>query len=260
MNGMASRRRLLVDRLMRPVRPKPVPEFTPPPRPVADGLWSVDRRLRLPGGAVIPCRMTVVRLPGGGLWLHSPVRLDAATREGLAALGPVEAVIAPNPFHYLFVADYADGFPRAGRYYAPGLRERIAWLPPATVLTDASPPSWAGALDQLVFGPVAGNLSEVVFRHRASGTLVLTDLAFNMTVIEPARDRWLWRLNGVPPSFGPSRSGRLTLLRDRRVAAPFLRRILRWEFDRIVVNHGEVLAQGGPAAFRRGFLTYLAGT
>src|SRR5690242_14804067 len=41
-------------------------------------------------------RMTVVRLPGGGLFLHSPIALTPELRRELDALGPVRCVIAPS--------------------------------------------------------------------------------------------------------------------------------------------------------------------
>lgn len=35
-------------------------------------MWGVPGRAVMPGGVTFPLRMTVVQLPGGGLWLHSP--------------------------------------------------------------------------------------------------------------------------------------------------------------------------------------------
>ena len=57
--------------------------------------------------------------------------------------------------------------------------------------------------------------------------------------------------------FGPSRTSRWTLLRDR-AAAPALKRILTWKFERIIVNHGEVLTHAGHEAFRRAYGPWLA--
>ena len=52
--------------------------------------------------------------------------------------------------------------------------------------------------------------------------------------------------------FGPSRLDPL-LIRDRRAARQSLEHILAWDFDRVVIAHGEVLEAGGPAALRAGY-------
>lgn len=56
-------------------------------RSLAPDLWVVDRPLPLAVGD-IGARMTVIRLHDGGLFLHSPVRLDDELRRGLDAVGP----------------------------------------------------------------------------------------------------------------------------------------------------------------------------
>jgi glyoxylase-like metal-dependent hydrolase (beta-lactamase superfamily II) len=57
--------------------------------------------------------------------------------------------------------------------------------------------------------------------------------------------------------FGPSRLDPL-LIRDRRQARESLERILAWDFDRIVVAHGDVLERGGRQALRDGYAWLLA--
>ena len=53
-----------------------------------DDLWVASRPLPLWVGDV-GTRMTVIRLRGGGLLLHSPVSLDPAIREALDRIGVV---------------------------------------------------------------------------------------------------------------------------------------------------------------------------
>ncbi len=244
----------IAERLVRPVRPVPVAEFTPPPLAIADGVWTIDRRLRL-SGVTMPTRMTVLRLPTGGLLLDSPIRLDGPTREAIAGLGRVDALVAPNSFHYLFLAEHAVAYPGAAVFLAPGLRERRPDLPSGIVLGDEPPTAWAD-MDQLVFGPMQG-VSEVVFFHRPTATLLLTDLAFCLPDVGPLWQRAVWRILGVGRGFGPSRTGRLMLLRDARRVRPLLERILAWPFERIVVAHGDVVDRDAHETFARGFAPWL---
>lgn len=247
--------RSLLDRVMRPLRPTPVASFAPPPRELAPGVWSVDRRLRFPLGLEIPTRMTVLRLASGGLLLHSPVALDDPTKRTIEELGAVEVILAPNSFHYLFAREWVEAFPRACFLGAPDLPERIADLPPGEPVPCEGSPFGPGIV-HLVYGPVR-RVSEVVLLHRPSGTLVLTDLAFHWVRFQSFVERLVWRLSGVPAGFGPSRSVRLTLLSDRAAAPPFLARILEWEFRRIVVAHGDPVEANAKETFRRGFRRYL---
>lgn len=246
----------LIDRVLRPLRPRAVAGYCPPPRPIATDIWTIERRLRFPGGLLLPCNMTAVRLRDGTVVIVAPLALDGPTHGQIQALGPVSAVIAPNTYHYLFAAAYASAFPASRTYLAPGLPERVASCPPGTVLGDDVRPDWSAELEHAVFGPIHG-AAEIVFFHRPTATLILTDLAMNVTTIEPAWQRRLWRASGISPRFGPSRSARLTFLSDRDAARPLLAAILRWDFTRIVVAHGEPVERDGTRVFADAFHDFL---
>jgi len=251
-----TQRRSRLDRLMQFVRPRPIRDFAPPPTQVAPDLWTIERRLRMPGGPTLPTRSTVVRLPAGGLLVVSPPPVDAGGLEALDALGAVEDVLVPNSFHYLNAADFVARYPGATLRLAPGLHDRIAGLP-GEELTASAPAAWGGAVEHQILGPVRG-ISEVAVFHRPSATLMLMDLAFNMATFESAFERIAWRLSGVPTSFGPSRTARTFLLNDRRMAADFLERVLAWPFQRVLVAHGEALEDRASEVFRHAFAPFLA--
>jgi hypothetical protein len=229
--------RSLLDRLFRLGRPSVVRDFAPPPAELAPGVWSLERRLRMPGGPRLPARTTLLRLGSGGLLVVSPPPVEAGGLEDLDRLGVVEEVLAPNSFHYLNTRGFVARYPRARLRLAPALSQRVPGLPPGDELTDARPASWDGAVEHAILGPLRG-LSEVALFHRPSATLVLTDLAFHI-------------------GFGPSRTARWFLLRDRRAAAAFLERVLAWPFRRVVVAHGEPLEAQDAGAFRRAFAPHL---
>ena len=75
------------------------------PKNLAPNLWTVDQPDFNTGIAKIGTRMTVIKLPSGGLFLHSPTKLDSETQQALGALGEVRAVVAPSRAHHLFVGD-----------------------------------------------------------------------------------------------------------------------------------------------------------
>jgi hypothetical protein len=195
--------------------------------------------------------MTVVRLPGPKLLLHSPIAASAALVREVKALGPVAYLVAPNRLHHLFVDEWLRACPDASIYVAPGLDTKRADLAIAGVLADEPEPGWKGVVDQvLVRGLPFAN--EVVFFHRPSATLIVTDLAFNVGSSSPPLTRLFFRLGGSYGRLSPTLLERL-LVRDRTAFRDSLERILEWPFDRVVVAHGEVSEEGGRAELIRGY-------
>lgn len=153
------------------------------PKPVAENVWIVDggpiRALGLP----LPVRMTVVRLAGGGLLLHSPTRFSFALKSALDALGRIEHIIAPNAVHWMFVKEWQRHLPEVTTWGAPGLRARRA-VQRAGVTLDRdlgthAPEAWSPDIEQIIV-PGAGGFCEVALFHKASRTLILTDLVQNL--------------------------------------------------------------------------------
>lgn len=156
-------------------------------KPFAPGLHVVDSGPHRAFGIPLPVRMTVIRLGDGGLLLHSPTRLTEGLANQLAAIGPVRDLLAPNVGHYAYVASWQAAFPDATTWAAPGmtrlLRLRGARLRVDVELGDAPPASWRDDLDVAVV-PGGAGFREVLLFHRASRTLVLTDL---VSALEPAK-------------------------------------------------------------------------
>jgi hypothetical protein len=224
-------------------------------RELATAIWVVERPQRF-YGLEVGTRMTVIRLADGNLLLHSPVALDAALRRALDAIGRVRYAVAPNRLHHLYAGAVAAAYPQARLWVAPGLARKRPDLVFVDVLGDEAPAEWRGEVDQVFFrGRPFEN--EVVFLHRASRTLMMCDLAFNFGPRAAAPTRFLMRLIRSYGRFGPSTLDPW-LIRDRRAARESLERILAWDFDRVVVAHGDVLESGGRDALRQGYAWLLA--
>jgi hypothetical protein len=225
-------------------------------RPLAPDLWVAERPQRF-YGLEVGTRMTVVRLADGAVWLHSPVALDPRLCAELDAIGRVRFVVAPNRVHHLYAGWVVDSYPEARLWVGPGVERKRPDLVYVAVLGDEAPAEWRGQVDQVFFrGRPYEN--EVVFFHRASRTLILCDLAFNFGPRAARSTRWLMRLIRSYGHFGPSKLDPF-LIKDRAAARASLERILAWDFDRIVIAHGEVLEHGGHAALSSGYRWLLAG-
>ena len=221
----------------------------PPLRALASDLWVAERPQRF-YGLEVGTRMTVIRLADGSVLLHSPVTLDQRSCAALDAIGRVRFVVAPNRLHHLYAGDVARTYPGARLWVGPGVERKRPDLVYVAVLDDEAPAEWRGQVDQ-VFVRGRPYENEVVFFHRASRTLILCDLAFNLGPQAALPTRWLMRLIGSYGRFGPSTLDPW-LIRDRAAARASLERILAWDFYRVVVAHGEVLDHGGRDALRHG--------
>ena len=207
-------------------------------RPLGPGLHVLDRRFRF-FGVEIGTRMTVLAL-ADGLLVHSPVDLDPAA---LAGLGEPRWVIAPNLFHHLYVGPWIDAGLEA--WAAPGLANKRDDL------------RFAGELAAPGDGPFGDELAvlplrcfplanEVVLLHRPSRTLVVSDLLFNLSPTAPWTTRVAFRCIGAYPGVRSSVAERLGMKRE--LARQELGTILGWDFDRIVLAHGDIVESGGRDA------------
>lgn len=212
------------------------------------GIWTVATPLKL-AGVDFGTRMTIVRAGGDGLVLISPCPIDDALAAEIAVLGTVRAVIAPNAFHYLYFVGAAERYPDAARFLAEGVAKKLGSTPTAAVTLSAeADPIWKADLEQcMIEGAPMSN--EVIFYHGASRTLILTDLCFNF---DPAPSGWpgiFLRLVGAHGRLAVSRLMRF-VLKDREKIRPIIKRILEWDFERIIVTHGAIVERDGQRLFR----------
>jgi len=226
-------------------------------KPVARDIWIADGGWIRFYGLPFPTRMTVVRLADGGLWVHSPIADQNGLADAVGALGPVRHLIAPNWIHYAWLPDWQARFGQAISWGCPGVVARAAsrgvTLHLDAELGNEPPPEWADQIDQRLAD--SGFHREVVFFHRTSETLILTDLIENF---EPMKVPWwmrpLIRLGGVRDP-----DGRM----PRDIAASFRRHpahlralvatMLGWAPERVIMAHGRWYARDGTAELQRAF-------
>ena len=171
----------------------------------------------------------------------------------MKGLGAVKYIIAPNKFHHLYVQPWKDGFPHAQVWAEASLARRFDTDLYQHILDPEQPMPWQHEIEQQEFlGSKA--LSEVVFLHCPSRTLIVTDIIQNH---DPQQNSFIWRtvkgVNGIlAPNGGAPRDWRISV-RDKAAARASVERILKWDFDRIVISHGVCIESDGHAYFQRAF-------
>lgn len=178
---------------------------------VDQNIWIVDGDLiqmdmkifKLP----FQTRMTVIKLNDGKLWIHSPIAPNEELFTELDALGRVAYLVSPNKIHYAYMADWKKRYPHAQAWSSPGVEERAKSQNVKVVfdidLTDKAPDLWSDEIDQLIFKG-SSVIEEVVFFHKSTKTLIVTDLIENFEpekIASPIRRRF-YRLARVTAPDG----------------------------------------------------------
>ncbi|MGF1510320.1 MAG: DUF4336 domain-containing protein [Myxococcota bacterium] len=233
-------------------------------KPVVDRLWIIDgpviRMAFLWGSLPFSTRAVVVQLPSGGLWVHSPTpMLPEPLKRAIDALGPLEHLVSPNALHYAGIPVWKEAWPDALAWSSPGVERRArsqgVEVSFDRTLQDEPPTEWSGTIDQLMFRG-SRVLEEVVFFHRPSRTLLLTDLIVNFER-DKVEGRWLWkllRLAGVTDPDGTTPLElRTTVLGRRSMARACFERMRAWNPERVILAHGRWYAERGTEELDRAF-------
>ena len=228
------------------------PQDTPLEELVSDRIWLKKYPVHY-AGLDFYARTTVVRLSNGELLVHSPSPIDEVLVDRIREIGPVAHLIAPGSYHYFYVAAWQEAFPEAMVWICPGVERKQPDLEFDGFLSDHAPNAWAEELDQVL---VRGNrlIWEVVFLDRPSRTLIITDLLENIGEKSGAVG-WqfkLWWKAVFHMWDNPKPAPEYQMgWKDRRAAKHSLERILEWDFDRIILSHGENIESDAKAVLRK---------
>lgn len=211
-------------------------------------VWLKEHPLSLMGAA-IRTRMTVLRLDGG-LCVHSPVPIDAATRDEIEKLGEVIALVAPSNCHHLYFSSAQRAFPRARTFGTADLQRKRKDLRFDEIIGEEPSSFWTGQLEQVVVGNRI--MREIDFFHRASRTLVAVDLVENFSDQTAGTNRVLRAMLRALGMWGRPRAAPELrwFTRDRVAARNAVERILAWDFERAVIAHGDLLNRSPHDAIR----------
>ena len=203
---------------------------------VPDAIWVSERPIWF-GGVRLRSRTTVVRLPGGALWVHSPSQPTDEVCAALDALGEVRWIVVPNRFHHLQTPATAARYPKALVVGPKSAEPRNPRLRTTAGLDD---PAYLRATPELTPIPLRGVpfLDETVFFHGATGSLIAADLL----LCACARDHFTWRI--AARLFG--RYGRVRTPPDVRMhtrassgAAESIAQMRALPLQRILVAHAD---------------------
>lgn len=212
-------------------------------RSFGENIWIVEGPMVRDMRAWFTTRMTVVKLSNESIWIESPVPVSPDTLLSITDLGPARYIVAATPRHVWRLDNAQTQFPDAQLWVCRRTRLTLQHgeLPITGTLTDTPPPEWADDFEQLEF---KGNrlLSEVLFYHKKSHTVIINDLIqMNKKVKGKPLTNFIFRIAGVLyPNGGVSRDLRMSFT-DRDLARESLETLLSWDFDKLIIAHGDCI-------------------
>lgn len=230
------------------------------------------------GRVKIGGRGTIVRLQSGALAVFSPIALTDDVKAKVSELGEVKYIAALDQEHHIFLGPWHKQYPNAQVMGPDTLPEKRAKqkdenVPFAFLFSKSKPvetisPEFDAEFD---WEYVEAHINkELVFHHKPTRTLIQADLMFNLpaheqysksdenpttgiftkifTALQNTQGNALWQQRTV--WYGTSSS-------DRNGFAQSIARINKWDFERIISCHGDVIEGNGKGIFEKVFRWHL---
>jgi Domain of unknown function (DUF4336) len=218
---------------------------------VAKDLWVHEDSIKL---LLVPfgLRMTVVRLTGERLWVHSPTPLSNDLSAELEALGSVAFIVGAANGHNISLSQWHAAYPEAGLYVSPGIPKRIA-IENYTRLDDSFVNAWYPQLDHQYIAGVP-YFDESVFLHAASKSLIVTDFVQNHPAAAPGGlagviKRCVLEPLGFKGLCTPPQLRNPARIKNKAALASSLQTIKAWDFERIIMAHGAMVEADAKRLF-----------
>ncbi|SPO38579.1 uncharacterized protein PSFLO_04057 [Pseudozyma flocculosa] len=275
--------------------PSAGPSSSPAPAKPKNGVTAVIRELA-PSLAIfsypfsrfgifpVGGRSTAVKLNDGKVWVLASTPLDEPTKAKIESMGDVAYLVAPDAVHHLFLSQYASAYPSAKVIGVEGLEEKRKDVKFDGIYGRDPPETKYGFESEIQarYFPTFAN-KDVIFNHVETRTLITADLLFNL----PAHEQYRNTAKGAPSSpipflnslsnyFTPDSSFHKTFLgfagvggtiphmpkggskdERRKRFAQDAAEVAKWDFDRIVMCHGDVIEKDGKKAWLSACEKYL---
>ncbi|OYW74407.1 MAG: hypothetical protein B7Z37_18080 [Verrucomicrobia bacterium 12-59-8] len=206
-------------------------ETHPTPLPLAENLWLLAYPLKMLG-ADLRRNVTVIRLGSGKVVIHSTAPFSPEDVAAIRALGEPGWLLDGILRHDTFAQEGRAAFPGIP-YLAPaGFSEVVGFLTEPIV---PAPVEWDGELLALEIQG-APEARDTALLHVPSRTLILTELLLRVAVGGQHH----------PGMSRPVKAG----VKDQAAFESSLATILGWDFDRVIVGHGDVIESDGKAKLR----------
>jgi hypothetical protein len=202
---------------------------------LADNLFTVEGLLRMPPLGETPRRMTVIRLAGNRLAIHSAISLEDRAMAALEALGEPTYLIVPSALHRLDAMAWKKRYPKLIVIAPRGARDKVNEVVPV----DATEMDFADPHLRLSTLPGTADREFSLMVETPTGkTLIINDLIFNLRQGE-GLVAWLMHFLGIGADRPRiAKPVAMKLIRDKKAVRSQLEAWATDGLERILVSHG----------------------
>ncbi|WP_299017600.1 DUF4336 domain-containing protein [uncultured Photobacterium sp.] len=220
-------------------------------RKIGDDLWVHDDSMKMVGTR-LGLRMTVAKLTGGGVWVHSPTAISPELRREIDEIGTVECIVAASNAHNLWLQDWCEAYPDADVYVSAGIPRKVP-LSKYHILQRGMENPWEADFDWETM-PSVPMFNETVFLHKKTSSVIVTDLIQNYSDELPSgfagvMTKYVFQPIGFKGTCiaPPLRIG--YMIKDKPMFTNFIRHVQEWDFERIIVTHGDIIEDNAKSVF-----------
>ncbi|WP_413288014.1 DUF4336 domain-containing protein [Bdellovibrio sp. HCB337] len=206
---------------------------------IGEGVWIAEGYLN-DKGMKFPLRMTILRLDASNLMVISPILPTQEMIQDIEGIGLVKYIVAPNCMHHKFVNKFAAAFPGAEIWGPKDLHDKRPDISFTDVLDSHQVAPWSAFVDMVSIHAKPPMFEEVIFFHKASKTVVVTDMLFNFHKFDSWFQALIARINGGYKRLAMTRLGRV-FFNDKESLHKAASRILTWNPENLVVAHGDIV-------------------
>lgn len=206
---------------------------------IGNGAWVAEGLLN-DKGMKFPIRMTFLQLDGRNLMAISPIFPTPELIKEIEGIGVVKYIIAPNCMHHKFLNKFAEAFPGAEIWGPKDLHDKRKDVAFTDVLDSNHVAPWSSYVDMVSIHAKPPMFEEVIFFHKPSKTVVITDMLFNFHSFSSWLQALIARLNGGYKRLAMTRIGRM-FFKDKESLHKAASRILTWNPENLVVAHGDIV-------------------
>jgi hypothetical protein len=213
---------------------------------LAANLWLVTYPLKTLG-VDLQRNVTIMRLAYGKLLIHSTAPFSPEDVAEIKTLGEPAWLIDTLLRHDTYAEEGRQAFPEA-TYLAPaGFSINLPFQTHALL---SPPKEWAEEVEMLAIDG-APEFGEIVFLHRPSRTLIVADLVVNFPGHHGLWTNLLLHFAAAGHHYDPG----MTVPFQKAVEDPAaftasVNKMLEWDFDRVIVGHGEPIWTEGKERVR----------
>jgi Domain of unknown function (DUF4336) len=212
---------------------------------LADDIWVHEDTMAL-AGTQLRLRMTIIKLADGSLWLHSPTQLSPQLKADIEQLGPVSCIVGASNGHNLWLQQWQQAFPEARLYVSAGIVKKLQ-LSQYQLLDESFDNIWQQDVDIEHMQGVPF-FNESVFLHKKTRSLIVTDFIQNHSderatgraglisrfILEPLGFKGICVAPPLKMGF---------MIKDKPAFAASIQALQEWDFERIIVTHGDIIEQ-----------------